>query len=192
MLQPGQKAHCPRCNFLLTENKPDAANKILAYSTTALVFLVLANQFPFITLSASGLKQSVTLLGSIAVFFSDTYRPLAAAVFASIVGIPALQLLGMVYISLSIRIQRELPGARMFLRWMIQIAPWNMAEIFLIGILVSFIKIVSMADVTLGISFWAYTLFAVGVVLVMSNFDRREMWHLLDFERSPGAGREQT
>ena len=58
--------------------------------------------------------------------------------------------------------------------------------IFLIGILISFIKVVALADVTLGLSFWAYTLFTLGIVLITINFDRREIWHQLDFRTAPG------
>jgi paraquat-inducible protein A len=178
-LKPKQHAHCPRCNFLLAARRPDAQPKLLSYSITALIFLALANAFPFITLNARGMEQSVTLLGSVAILFTEDHHLLSAVVFALIAVIPAMLLIGVVYVSLSIQLGRELPGARMCLRWSIALAPWNMAEIFLIGILVSFIKIVSLADVHLGLSFWAYTLFTLGVTLVTINFDRREVWSLL-------------
>ena len=105
---------------------------------------------------------------------------LAAIVFASIVVIPAMLLCGVIYVTSSIHLGRLLPGARTCLRGTIALAPWNMAEIFLIGILVSFIKIVSLADIELGLSFWAYALFTLGVVFVTLFFDRRTLWSRLD------------
>ena len=179
-LKPGEKAYCPRCDYLLAANRPHSETKIFAYSITALVFLALANMFPFISLAASGKEQTVTLMGSIAILFTEDNRMLAAIVFASIVLVPAVLLSGIIYVSVSIRSQHELPGVRQLLRWGMYLAPWSMAEIFLIGILVSFIKIAAMADVGLGLSFWAYSLFTIGMVLVTINFDRREVWHLLD------------
>lgn len=187
-LEPRQHAHCPRCNHLLTAKRPDAQPKLLSYSVTALIFLGLANAFPFLTLNARGLEQEVTLLGSVAVLFTEDHRMLAAIVFASIAIIPAMLLGFVAYTSLSIQLRRELPGVRTCLRWAIALAPWNMAEIFLIGILISFIKIVDLADVTLGLSFWAYTLFTLGVVLITLNFDRREMWSQLDRVRAGAVG----
>lgn len=182
-LAPNQHAHCPRCEYLLASNRPHSETKIFAYSIAALICLAMANLFPFITLNAKGLEQSVTLMGSVAILFTESHRVLAGVVFASIVVVPALLLTGIIYVSTSIRLGRELPGTRAILRWTTGLAPWNMAEIFLVGILVSFIKIVSLADVTLGMSFWAYTLFTLGVVLVTINFDRREVWSMLDFDR---------
>jgi len=154
-----------------------------------MVFLGLANAFPFITLNARGMEQEVTLLGSIAVLVTEDHRLLAAVVFASIVLVPAAILSCVAYVSLAIQLRRPLPGMRIVLRWAILLAPWNMAEIFLVGILISFIKIVDLADVALGMSFWAYTLFTLGVVLITLNFDRRQLWLALDALGSSRGGR---
>ena len=170
------KAYCPRCNYLLAANRPHALTKVFAYSTTALIFLLLANAFPFLGLSASGQEQSVTLPQSVAVLFNEDHVMLSAIVFATIIGVPAVLLLGMIHVSIAIRLPHGLPGARRALRWSLNLIPWSMAEIFLIGILVSFIKIVALADVSLGLSFWAYVLFTVFLMLVLINIDRRELW----------------
>lgn len=179
-LKPREHANCPRCGHLLTAKRPDASARLLAYSLTALLFLVLGNAFPFITLNARGMEQEVSLMGSVAVLFTEDYRLLAAIVFATIALVPAALLCCVAYVSLSIQVGRVLPAVRTCLRWSIALAPWNMAEIFLVGILISFIKIVDLADVTLGLSFWAYTLFTLGLVLITLNFDRRELWSQLD------------
>ena len=170
------KAFCPRCNYLLAANRPHALEKIFAYSATALIFLVLANAFPFLSLNASGQEQSVTLPESVAILFNEDHVLLSGIVFATIIGVPAVLLLGVVYVSIAIRLPRGLPGVRRALRWSLNLIPWSMAEIFLIGILVSFIKIVALANVALGMSFWAYVLFTVFMMLVVVNLDRREVW----------------
>lgn len=170
------KAFCPRCSYLLSANRPYALEKIFAYSATALVFLALANLFPFLSLSASGQEQSVTLPESVAILFNEHHVLLSGIVFATIIGVPAVLLLGVLYVSVAIRLPRGLPGVRRALRWSLNLIPWSMAEIFLIGILVSFIKIVALADVALGMSFWAYVLFTVFMMLVLVNLDRREVW----------------
>ena len=182
-LLPRQNAYCPRCNFLLATNRPAVEERLLAYSLSALICLGLANLFPFLTLSANGMEQAVTLLGSIEVLFTASHHLLAVIVFASIVAAPALLLCCIGYVAASIHLQRQLPGARVLLRWAMSIAPWNMSEIFLIGILVSLIKITAMADITLGLSFWAYVLFTLCMALVTINVDRRELWHMLDCTR---------
>ena len=52
-------------------------------------------------------------------------------------------------------------------RWSILIEPWAMAEIFMMGVVVSLVKISTLANLQLGLAFW--TLLALIVVLVYIN-----------------------
>lgn len=174
-LESGQKAYCPRCNFLLVANRPHALAMVYAFAAAALFFLALSTMFPFLSFSASGQERTVTLLQSILTLFTDL-PALAGIIFVSIVVIPAAFLIGATYVSVALRRNRLLPGTITVLRWVLMLMPWSMAEIFLIGILVSFVKIVSIADVSLGTSFWSYVLFTVCMTVVMLYPDRRMLW----------------
>lgn len=175
-LEPGQKAWCPRCGFLLAANRDRALDVILAFSVTALLFLLLASAFPFLEFSASGQERAVTLLQSVTILVTRDFPVLAFIVFLLIVAIPATVLLGIIYVLTAVALGRRLPYMRRILRWVLQLLPWSMADIFLIGILVSFVKIVSLADVALGLSFWSYVMFTVCVVVVSMYIDKRELW----------------
>lgn len=176
VLDVGQKAFCPCCGFLLTANRSQAQSRILAFSVTALFFLALANMFPFLGFSARGQENTVTLIQSVAILVTKNYPELAFVVFLLIIAIPAVLLLSIIYVSTSIAINRRLPGIRKTMRAALLLMPWSMAEIFLVGILVSFVKIVTLADVALGLSFWAYAFFTICSIVVMLHIDKREMW----------------
>ena len=175
-LPMGRKAFCPRCNYLLAANRPSAQNRVFAFAVAGLMFLLLANAFPFLGFSAKGQGNAVTLLGSVAILVTENFPLLAAIVFASIIVIPAAVLVGVVYVSTSLSLGKLLPGTKAILRWVLLLVPWSMAEIFLIGILVSFIKIVAIAEVTLGLSFWSYVLFSVSTTTVVLHLDKRDIW----------------
>jgi paraquat-inducible protein A len=174
-LDIGQKAFCPRCNFLLAANRPHAFSMMLAFAVTGLMFLLLATAFPFLGFSASGQERTVTLLQCIAILVMDM-PTMAAIIFTSIILIPGSFLLGIVYVMSALNSERLLPGTIWMLRWLLMLVPWSMAEIFLIGILVSFVKIVTIADITLGMSFWSYVLFTVCLAVVVVYLDKRELW----------------
>ena len=146
-LESGQKAYCPRCNYLLAAHRPHALTMVFAFGVSGLLFLLLSIAFPFLGFSASGQERTVTLLQSILILVTEDLPSLAAIVFASIILIPGAFLIGAVYVSSALKLNRSLPGTVMVLRWMLMLMPWSMAEIFLIGILVSFVKIVTIADV---------------------------------------------
>ena len=175
-LEVGRKAYCPRCNYLLAANRPHALTMVFAFAVSGLLFLLLSTTFPFLGFSASGQERTVTLLQSIAILVTEGLPSLAAIVFVSIVMIPAAFLIGAVYVSSALKMNRLLPGTVMMLRWMLMLMPWSMAEIFLIGILVAFVKIVTLADISLGLSFWAYVLFTVCMTVVMLYPDKRRLW----------------
>ena len=58
----GQKAECPRCGYRLLGKSEYRADKLLAYSVTAVVLLIFALTLDFIQYDSSGLTQSMTLL----------------------------------------------------------------------------------------------------------------------------------
>ncbi len=175
-LESGQKAYCPRCNYLLAAHRPHALTMVLAFGVSGLVFLLLSTAFPFLGFSASGQERTVTLLQSILILVTEDLPSLAAIVFASIILIPGAFLIGAVYVSSALKLNRSLPGTVVVLRWMLMLMPWSMAEIFLIGILVAFVMIVTIADVSLGLSFWSYVLFTVCMVVVTLYPDKRRLW----------------
>lgn len=171
-----EKAFCPRCNYLLASNRPHAHAFVLAFSVCAILFLLLAIAFPFLGFSASGQERTVSLFQSISILVTEKLPSLGLVVFLSIILIPALFLTAMVYVMFGIAQQRMLPGIPVVLRSALLMLPWSMAEIFLIGILVSFIKISSIADVTLGLSFWSYVLFTLCMSVAVLHLDKREIW----------------
>ncbi len=175
-LASGQKAYCPRCNYLLAAHRPHALTIVFAFAVSGLMFLLLSTLFPFLGFSASGQERTVTLLQSILILVTEDLPSLAAIVFASIILIPGAFLIGAVYVSSALKLNRSLPGTAAVLRWTLMLMPWSMGEIFLISILVAFVKIVTIADVSLGLSFWAYVLFTVCMTVVMFYPDKRRLW----------------
>ena len=59
-------------------------------------------------------------------------------------------------------------------------APWSMAQVFLIGVLVSMVKIASLATIELGISFWSYIVFTIFITLTMTSLDSHQFWNAIE------------
>lgn len=50
-------------------------------------------------------------------------------------------------------------------------APWNMLEVYLVGVVVTLVKIMSMASVKFDTGFWAFVALMACSVLVNLRFD---------------------
>lgn len=179
-LRGGQRASCPRCGHLISALAPDALTRSLAFALAAVVLLALANSFPFLELKASGLEQVMTLPSSALELYRDGYVTIAVLVLGPIVGIPAL-MLGTIVVLL-VPLRRRLPAPWLIPagRFLFLLSPWSMVEVFVIGVLVSLVKIGAMATVILGVSFWAYVGFAVCFTATLSNLDRVQIWREIE------------
>ncbi len=82
-LASGQKAYCPRCNYLLAAHRPHAQAMTFAFAVSGLLFLALSTIFPFLGFSASGQERTVTLLQSILILATEDLPSLAAIIFAA-------------------------------------------------------------------------------------------------------------
>jgi len=179
-LVPGQCALCPRCGHKLFRVKDNAIGHLLSYSLTGLILLLLANYFPFMSFSLSGNMMEISLWQAATELYVGYYKLLALVVFFFIVLFPALILSVIICYLLSLR----LVGSRIFssslVRLIFGLLPWAMAEVFFVGVLVSLIKLITIAEIGLGLSFWSYLLFCLCYAKVLTYIDKYQFWHWLD------------
>ena len=175
-LAEGERASCPRCGHLLASHTPGGLTRPLAYALAAAVLLVMANAFPFLALEASGLENVMTLPRAALEIYRDGYGAMVALVMGVIVVVPALMIALLVALLVSLVRERgadwQVPVGRIFF-WL---TPWSMVEVFVIGVIVSLVKIGHMATVILGISFWSYVAFAICFTAAMASLDRLTVW----------------
>jgi paraquat-inducible protein A len=179
-LRGGQRAACPRCGHVLSSRTRDDLTRSLAFAMAAGVLLVMANSFPFLALEAKGLEKVMTLPRTAVELYEDGYATLAVLVLGPIVGIPALMLGALVALLVPLRRGRPAPWLVPAGRLLFLLNPWSMVEVFVIGVLVSLVKIGAMATVVMGISFWAYVGFALCFTATLSNLDRFQMWREIE------------
>ena len=167
---------CPRCGFVITKFSANSAQKIIALAVTSFILLIMANTFPFLTFEANGQFQQITLLQSVTELWLQGYAGLAMMILVFILLAPACFILGLLYLLFPLYFYKRPPGMVRIACWLFRLINWSMVEVFLIGVLVSLIKIASMATVIPGISFWAYILFSLAITFVLSTTDKHQLW----------------
>jgi paraquat-inducible protein A len=178
-LESGSRADCPRCGHFLTRCRRDAMSHVLAYAVSALILLILASSFPFLSFSSNGFESVMTLAETPGSLWRYGMPGLAILVAAFIVYLPALLLVLLVSISLPLMFRRRVPWLRLAARSIFTFQNWTMVEVFIIGVIVSLVKIASMATVTLGLSFWAYAAFSICFTLAIVTLDRYQCWEMI-------------
>ncbi len=174
------RADCPRCGHFLTRYQRDAMSRVLAYAIAAIILLVLANSFSFLSFSSSGLESVMTLGTTPGALWRYGMPTLALMVAAFIIIIPALVLLLLTLISAPLLFGVRVPWLRWTTRAVFTLQNWAMVEVFIIGVIVSLVKIIALATVVLGISFWAYIAFSICFSLAVFTLDRYQCWEMIE------------
>ena len=178
-LQENQKAQCPRCGYTLSTIHRNAVERVIAFAITALIFLLASLPFNFLSFSSNGLENHFAVISSFFVLIDNNYHILALIELLTIFAIPSVVLLSVIYLLIPLKKGLYPKHGRRILDIVFKLLPWSMVEIFLIGTLVSLIKIISMADIALGLSFYAFILFTLSMTLVVLHIDKRQLYQLL-------------
>ena len=182
-LHEGEKAICPRCVGVLVARGRDSLQRTAAFAMASAVLFVVANSFPFMTMRA-GFRESQMLLWQSATGLGfQGYASLAAAVWVFIIVAPALLIGGLLYIVVPLLWGRRLPGAIALCRWVFRARRWDMTEVFLLGVLVSLMKLGNLATLTLGTSFWAFVALIICLTAALASLHPRELWGRIEEAR---------
>ena len=173
-LQHGHKAACPRCGATLTTQWDEPRQRPTAYALVALFMLLLSNLFPFVNMKVAGVTSEVTLLEIPGVMFSEDYASLGTLFLLFVQMVPAFCLVTILLLVNRVPMSQQ---TKTFLaRILFQLKTWGMAEIFLAGVLVSFVKLMAYGDVGIGSSFIPWCLFCLLQLRTMQCVDRHWLW----------------
>ncbi|GAB2680132.1 paraquat-inducible protein A [Aliiglaciecola aliphaticivorans] len=146
------------------------------FAVSALIFLFLSMPFNFLGFSTNGQYHAIGIISGLDVLILNDYMFLAVVQLLSIIIVPAIVLIGLLLVLVPFPPNKNVHTSKTILNIVYALIPWSMAEIFLIGVLVSLIKIRSFADISIGPSFYAYIGFTVCMVATMLSMDKHQLY----------------
>jgi len=146
--------------------------------------MFIACTFSFISFSSNGQVRTINLVQSFTQLYSQEFYLVAFMVFAFILLLPTVYLVSVCLIIISTYKGFEFLSSAWLGKLISYILPWSMAEVFLIGVLVALIKVISMAEISLESSFWAYVIFAPLFTHIVSLVDSHRLWRWIDQGKS--------
>ncbi|KVM73302.1 MULTISPECIES: paraquat-inducible protein A [Burkholderia] len=172
-------ARCPRCDALLYRNTANQIERICALTLAALITFVIAQTFPILEMDVNGMRVQTTLLGALEALWNQDMQLVAVMVFCSTVLFPLIEMAALLYVLLSLRAGHVPPAFNAVLRAIQLVRPWGMIEVFMLGILVTIVKMVSLARVVPEAALFAFGALTLMLAAVMM-FDPRALWDLAD------------
>ena len=170
-----RKALCVRCGAVLYR-RGDALELTLALTVTALVLLALANAFPILTLELQEERTTATLAGAAAALWSQNMPLVAILVLFMALVMPLAELAALAYLLVPLRRGCRAPGFGAVFRLAQFASRWGTVEVFVLGALVSLVKLGHVADVEPGIALASYGALMLVMAAIEASFDPRELW----------------
>ncbi|OBV40042.1 paraquat-inducible protein A [Janthinobacterium psychrotolerans] len=178
-LRPREKARCVRCRSVLYRGTSADLNRVVALTLGAAFIFLIAQFFPIVELDVNGLTSSATLLGAIRVLWHEQMQVVATMVFLFTMLFPAIELGSLLYVSLGLRLGVKVPGFSLVLRAVQTARAWGMTEVLMIGILITVIKMTSLATVVPRPGLFAFGALTMMLAIVVS-FDPKALWNAGD------------
>ncbi len=173
-------ACCVRCGSVLLQTKVNSIDRTLAWTIAGLVLYAVAVSFPFLAMKNGPIGNETGLLSGIQQLTNQGIIPLAVLVLLTCLLIPLIQMLSLLYIfipmKLNIRVKFAIPVFRLFKH----VKPWSMMEIYMLGILVSIVKLGEMATIVPGLAVIAFSLLIFVLNFALSSVDTHMVWERLE------------
>lgn len=138
---------CPRCKTKLLIEKNHTFDS-LYLSISALLLFILLNIYPLITLTLNGNELTATLIGIIWILFEQGYFVVAVLVLFTIVIAPLLNIISILFSFMQMHTKIKIFTNTLLHDSVHFFKHWAFIDVFIIGVIVTYIKLVGMVTNT--------------------------------------------
>lgn len=176
-LSVGEMSRCERCGDVLQTRKSFTVDRTLAASLAGIVLLIMSLCLPFLSLSRAGVESRMSVLDAVQTLWFGDMHELGILTLAFIIVLPLARFIMLAFVLWRIRFKRKVRRSmRIAFRWAVLIEPWAMAEIFMVGVVVSLVKISTLANLHVGLAFWSLLALIAVSVFVNLALCRDTVW----------------
>ena len=176
----GDALTCPRCGATLHRYKKDSINRTAAHCLTGLFLYFPAMFLPLMTFQVRGLSETANIIQSIITYYRQEYFLVTLMVFFSAVLFPFLKLsLGLI-VAILIKMRRFPALLPRLFRFYIHLEDWAMVDVYLLGIMVTVIKMYYTADISYGRGFYCFTALVLATMGTTDVLDKRLFWDVME------------
>jgi paraquat-inducible protein A len=172
-------ARCLRCGAQLFRNSPETIDRTLALAVTSLILFVFTNVYPFLSMRIQGFVQDTNLITGVVRLFHQGMYMLSGLVLLTILILPLFQILGLIYIYLPMKFGYVSWKTAQVFRALRHLQPWTMMEVYMLGILISMIKLTKMATIIPGFASGAFLLLICVLTATIAGLNPEDIWRRL-------------
>ncbi|MEH6471871.1 MAG: paraquat-inducible protein A [Halopseudomonas sp.] len=179
-LQPGSRARCPRCGATVAKALSTQPQRHLALILTGLIMLWPALGLPMLTMELLGQSNSANLIDSVIATWSAGYPLISVAIALFCLIIPALLLILLLLLQCP---WTSSAWQQAMLKLIHHLREWSMLDIYLLGLLVSIVKVSDSAGLSLGPGLFCFVILMISLFVALTSFNADDHWQRLEAQR---------
>jgi paraquat-inducible protein A len=172
----GRHYECRRCGATLGLARHATFDLPLALGLAGLAALAIAHLNDVLLIDIQGQVREATLWQAAWTLYDEGAWFMCGLVLFTTLINPLVEMGAVVYVLLPLRSGQHPPGFDIVLRAMQAVQPWVMVEVFMLGVLVAFVKLNGLAGVITGPGLWAFGAVMILAAAMASAFDHEHVW----------------
>ena len=172
----GRHYECRRCGATLGLARHATFDLPLSLAVAGLLTLLIAHTNPILSIEIQGQARSTTLWQAAWTLYDEGAWFMAGLVIFTTLLNPLIEMGAICYVLLPLRANQQAPGYDVVLRAMQAVRPWVMVEVFMLGVLVAFVKLSGLASVIPGPGLWAFGAVMLLSAAMANAFDHEHVW----------------
>lgn len=178
-LKEDEVAKCPRCETTLYYENLSFSNAIALIIVSFFLYPV-AMLFPFVELGIVGQKTIISVFEGIQVISHEKNSIYLAVIVALLVMVfPLARLAGLLLILLPIQLGKRQILSRGLIRLTLNIGTWSMIEVYLIGCIVTMVKLFDLGHMSLETGFYVFFVLVIFNALIIFSTPRQRIWQAI-------------
>jgi paraquat-inducible protein A len=172
---PRHRLNCIRCDSVIQRELANSRAYTTALTLAALFLYIPANMYPIMVMEYLGRQTENTVWDGVKALYQDRMWYVAVIVFLASILIPLLKLLGLFFLVIC-RGEHCRRTRTWVYKAICRIGPWAMLDVYLLAILVAWIRFGRLATVIPGPGIVAFTSVVMLTLLASASFDPRLIW----------------
>lgn len=178
----GERVECPRCGCELYTQRTQVIRRSMALVIAALLLYIPANFLPIMQLNLLGQASNDTVWSGVLGLYNNGMQSVAVVVFLCSMAVPLLKLLCQFAVLLSIRLDIGRSYGLLLYRIYHHMREWGMLEVYLMGILVAIVKLVDLAELSIGLGLMCFVALLLVQVWLEVTMSPHQIWDALSGE----------
>lgn len=166
-----KKLFCPRCNSRLEKENKHSIESFV-YSISALMLFVILNLYPLITLNINNQDLEATLFNTVKILFEQEFFIVGFLVMFTIIIAPVFNSLIIILFFIQEKTKLKIFRDKDLYNGFHFFKEWGFMEVFIISLIVTYIKLVGMvSDTKFDIGFFVILIYVLCFLMSNLKFD---------------------